>query len=402
MKDYLITALKAQALELAPEVVALRRDLHRHPELAFEEVRTAGVVAQTLTDMGLAPQTGIAKTGVVALLQGTAPGAESGPTLALRADMDALPITEQTGADYASTTLGKMHACGHDAHTASLLGTARLLMQHRQHLRGTVKFIFQPSEEKLPGGASVMIAEGVLRQPDVQAIVGQHVMPWLPAGTVGIRSGQYMASTDELYFTIRGKGGHGAMPHLAIDPVTIAAQLILALQQVVSRRLDPRQPAVLTIGRVEALGATNVIPEEVTMQGTFRAFDEATRAQAHQLTEEITQGLVRSMGGEVSLEIRRGYPVLHNDEALTARVRTDLEAFLGPENVKDLDLWPAAEDFAYYTQQVPGCFYRLGTGFTDPTANYGLHHSRFNIDEAALAHSTGLMAWLAISHLAAA
>ncbi len=392
-------SLKQKIQQLAetlyPAVVATRRDLHRHPELAFEEVRTAGVVQQRLTELGIAHQTGVAKTGVVGIIQGGKPG----KTLALRADMDALPILEENEVDYASTIPGKMHACGHDAHTASLLGTAEILMKIREELPGTIKLIFQPSEEKLPGGASVMIQEGVLKNPDVSHILGQHVMPQLPAGVVGIRPGMYMASTDELYLTVRGRGGHGAMPHNTTDPVAISAQLITALQQIVSRVADPRMPSVLTIGKVIANGATNVIPDSVYMEGTFRAFDESWRGEAHRRISQLAHGLVEGMGGKLELEIRRGYPVLFNDEALTARTRQRIVDYVGAERVVDLDLWTAAEDFAFYTHQIPGCFYRIGTRNEAAGIVHGLHTPRMNIDETALRTSTGLMAWLAVQEL---
>lgn len=394
----------AQALrELADgafgRTVATRRDLHRHPELAFDEHRTAGVVAQRLTELGIPHQTGVAQTGVVALIEGTASGAADGPTLALRADMDALPILETNTHDYCSTVPGRMHACGHDAHTASLLSTAALLQSLRHELPGRLKLVFQPSEEKIPGGASVMISEGVLENPAVAAIIGQHVMPQLPVGQVGIRPGLYMASTDELYLTVRGRGGHGAQPHLAIDPVVTAANIIVALQQVISRRNDPRRPSVLSVGRVIAEGATNIIPDSVYLEGTFRAFDEGWRMEAHGHIRKIVEGLAASFDCQAELEIRRGYPVLRNDEALTGRLRADISAYVGEENVVDLELWPAAEDFAFYTQQVPGCFYRIGTRNEARGIVHGLHTPRFDIDEEALRLAPGLMAWLAIQEL---
>ncbi len=390
----LAETLRAEARDLHPRVVAWRRHLHRHPELAFEEHETAAFVSERLTELGIAHRTGVARTGVVGEIVGQRPG----PTLALRADLDALPIAEANTHDYASTRPGKMHACGHDAHTASLLGTAALLMQHRDHICGTVRLIFQPSEEKLPGGASVMLAENALE--GTAAIVGQHVMPLLEVGRVGIRSGRYMASADEIYLDIIGRGGHAAQPHTLIDPVGIAAQLIVALQQLVSRRADPRLPSVLSFGRVEALGATNVIPERVHLEGTFRTFDESWRSRAHEAIRDMARGIVEGMGARLELEIRRGYPVLTNDEQLTASVRAAIEAYVGPENVVDLDLWMASEDFAYYTQALPGCFYRIGTRNEGRGIVHGLHTPQFDIDEEALALSTGLMAWLALDGLA--
>ncbi len=399
-----LTATIAQLAEREFErAVATRRDLHRHPELAFDEHRTASVVAQRLSALGIPHQTGVAQTGVVGLIAGTAPGAADGPTLALRADMDALPILEATDFgydhDYTSTIPGRMHACGHDAHTASLLATAAILSELKHTIRGRIKLVFQPSEEKIPGGASVMIAEGVLQNPAVSAIIGQHVMPQLPVGMVGIRPGLYMASTDELYLTVTGRGGHGAQPHTTLDPVLVSAHIIVALQQVISRRNDPRRPSVLSVGRVIAEGATNIIPDSVYLEGTFRAFDEAWRTEAHQHIRQIVEGVASAMGCTAQLEIRHGYPVLHNDEALTERLKADITAYVGPERVVDLDLWPAAEDFAFYTQQIPGCFYRIGTRNEARGIVHGLHTPRFDIDEQALRTSTGLMAWLALSEL---
>lgn len=392
-------ALSARSQAIQPEVVALRRDLHAHPELAFEEIRTAGVVKQQLDELGIPYRDGVAKTGVVATLQGTAPGAEDGPTIALRGDMDALPIQEANEVPYKSQHAGKMHACGHDVHTASLLGTARLLHEFRDKLPGTVRLVFQPSEERLPGGASVMIQEGVLDNPVVQGILGQHVMPILEAGKVGIRVGQYMASADEIYLTVRGKGGHAAHPYAAIDPVFISAQLITALQSIVSRSADPRTPSVLSFGVIRGGTAQNILPDEVRLEGTFRTFDEAWRFRAHELIRRTAQGIVEGLGGTIDVDIQVGYPVLHNDEALGTAVREDIIAFMGEDKVEDLPLWPAAEDFAYYTHQVPGCFYRLGTANAAKGITHGLHTPRFDIDENALAHSTGLMAWLAVRQL---
>lgn len=373
-----------------PEVQALRRELHQHPELAFEEEQTAALVCRELRSAGIPYNQGIARTGVVGIIQGASPG----PVLALRADMDALPILEQNDAPYCSKIPGKMHACGHDFHTSSLLGTAKILNAHKEHLKGTIKLIFQPSEEKLPGGASVMIQEGVLKNPEVQSILGQHVMPQLECGKVGIRSGMYMASTDEIYLSISGKGGHGALPHLSIDPVMITAQALVSLQQIVSRSADPRIPSVLTFGKVQANGATNIIPETVYLEGTFRTYDEKWRAEAHRLIRRTAEGIAEALGGKANLEIRRGYPVLYNDPALSQQTRKNIVDFVGEEQVVDLDLWTAAEDFAWYTQEIPGCFYRIGTRNEGKGIIHGLHTPQFDVDENALKISTGLMAWL--------
>ena len=382
------------AAQHAADTVALRRHLHAHPERSFAEHNTAAFVAAELKKIGLDPRP-CATTGLVALIEGR-PG---GPVVALRADMDALPITEANDVSYKSTNPGVMHACGHDAHTASLLGAARILNELKTEFTGTVKLFFQPGEEQIPGGASLMIADGALRNPAPDSILGQHVFPKLPAGQIGLRSGRYMASADELYLTVRGRGGHGAMPELNLDPVLVAAHLIVAAQQIVSRRANPKMPSVLSFGKVIANGATNVIPNEVYIEGTFRTLDEAWRTEAHGHLRRLCEGLAESMGATCDLEIRRGYPCLDNDPATTARVRAAAEAYLGPENVIDLDQWLAAEDFAYFSQAAPACFYRLGTRAPDGRFGASVHTPTFDIDETALAVGPGLMAWLALNEL---
>jgi amidohydrolase len=391
----MVEKIKRLAAEYAADTVALRRHLHAHPELSFEETNTAAFVTRELEKLGLQPQP-IAGTGVVALIEGR-PG---GPTIALRADMDALPIHELNEVDYRSTRPGVMHACGHDVHTASLLGAARILTALKNELPGSIKLMFQPGEEKLPGGASLMIKEGVLENPRPQSVLGQHVFPQLPAGQIGIRSGRYMASTDELYLTVRGRGGHGAMPEQNLDPVLVAAHIIVAAQQIVSRRASPKLPSVLSFGKVVANGATNVIPNEVYIEGTFRTLNEEWRNEAHGHLRRLCEGLAESMGASCELEIRRGYPYLENEPALTARIRAAAEAYLGVENVVELDQWMAAEDFAYYSQVAPACFYRLGTRAADGRFAASVHTPVFDIDEAALATGPGLMAWLAVQELA--
>ncbi|ALW85082.1 N-acyl-L-amino acid amidohydrolase [Hymenobacter sedentarius] len=391
----LLPRIQRLAAQYAADTVAIRHHLHAHPELSFEETQTAAFVTRELEKMGLSPRP-IANTGVLALIEGQ-PG---GPTIALRADMDALPIQETNDVPYKSTNPGVMHACGHDVHTASLLGAARILNDLKGEFRGTIKLMFQPGEERLPGGASLMIKEGVLENPKVTSVLGQHVFPHLPAGKVGIRSGRYMASTDELYLTVRGKGGHGAMPEMNLDPVLVAAHIIVAAQQIVSRRASPKIPSVLSFGKIIANGATNVIPNEVYIEGTFRTLNEEWRAEAHQHLRRLCEGLAESMGAVCELEIRHGYPYLENEPVLTARVKAAAEEFLGPENVVELDQWMAAEDFAYFSQAAPACFYRLGTRHEDGRFASSVHTPTFDIDEKALATGPGLMAWLAIKELA--
>jgi amidohydrolase len=377
------------------EVVAYRRHLHANPELSFKEFETSAFVKSKLTEWGI-PFEGIANTGVVGLITGDLP---SDQIIALRGDMDALPILEVNDKPYISKNPGVMHACGHDVHTSSLLGAAYILNSMKAEFGGTIKLIFQPGEEVLPGGASIMIAQGVLENPKPQHIIGQHVMPLIDAGKVGFRSGIYMASTDELYVTVTGKGGHGAQPQQNIDPVLISAHILVALQQIVSRNADPRLPSVLSFGKVIANGATNIIPNEVKMEGTFRTLDENWRKEAKRLMKKMAEGIAESMGGSCEFRIMDGYPFLINEEQLTANARAYAEDYLGKENVVDLDIWMAAEDFAYYSQVTDACFYRLGTGNAAKDTKYSVHHPNFDVDEDALKISTGLMAYIALKQL---
>ena len=377
------------------EVVANRRHLHANPELSFHETNTSAYVAGKLEELGLEYQR-MADNGLVALIKGQK---ASDRVVALRADMDALPITEANDVPYKSKNIGVMHACGHDAHTSSLLGTAKILTSLQSEFGGTVKLIFQPAEEKLPGGASLMIKEGVLENPKPQAVLGQHVMPLIDAGKVGFRAGKYMASTDELYVTVKGKGGHGAQPQQNIDPVIITAHMLTALQQVVSRFADPKSPSVLSFGKVIANGATNVIPNEVYLEGTFRTMDETWRNDAHIKMKKMAEGLCESMGGSCEFNIVRGYPFLINEEKLTAATRSHAEDYLGKENVLDLDIWMAAEDFAYYSQVADSCFYRLGTRNESRGITSSVHTPTFDVEEDAFKISTGLMAYLAVKQL---
>jgi len=371
------------------EVQDIRRHLHAHPELSFEEYKSSEYLKQTLDKWGIDYTSGWVKTGLVVELDGEQ---NSQQHIALRADMDALPISEKNDTSYRSSNDGMMHACGHDAHSAMLLGALKILHENKSQWGGKVRALFQPGEEKLPGGASLMIKEGALGTPLPDAIVAQHVFPELTAGKVGFREGMYMASTDELYFTIEGKGGHGAMPHKCIDPIWVASQVITALQQVSSRLAPPATPTVLSIGRIEGLGATNVIPSEVKMEGTFRTFNETWREKAHAHIEEIAQGICSSFGATLQIDIRKGYPVLHNDPAFTQRCRVRAEALLGKENVVDLPIRATAEDFAYYTQHMPGCFYRLGTAGANGDHSFPVHHPQFDIDEKSLEVGMAMLA----------
>ena len=371
-----------------------RRHLHQFPELSFQEKSTAQWVGDKLQAWGYQVTRNVGGHGLVATLKNG-----EGKGIALRADMDALPIQEETQKPYASEHSGAMHACGHDAHTASLLGTAAILQQLKAEFGGTIKLIFQPAEELLPGGANQMIKEGVLENPKPQAVLGQHVMPFIETGKVGFRSGKYMASTDELYVTVKGKGGHAAQPQQNIDPVMITAQILVSLQQIVSRTANPNIPSVLSFGKVQANGATNVIPNEVKLEGTFRTMDEAWRAEAHIRMKKMAEGIAESMGGSCEFDIRIGYPFLVNEEKLTAQAKQYAQEYLGKENVLDLDIWMAAEDFAYYSQVTDACFYRLGTRNEAKGITSSVHTPTFDIDENAFAISTGLMAYIALKRL---
>jgi amidohydrolase len=390
--------VKELASQNLNDVIAIRRHMHMHPELSFKEFQTADYVWDQLSQLGINDKHRMAGTGIVALINGTK---GPGKTIALRADMDALPIVEANDVPYKSLNNGVMHACGHDAHTSSLLGAARILHSLRHEFCGTVKLIFQPGEEKLPGGASMMIKEGVLESPAPAGIIGQHVMPLIDAGKVGFRSGIYMASTDEIYVTIKGKGGHGAMPHLNIDPILIASHMIVSLQQIVSRNANPTMPSVLSFGKIMGNGATNVIPNEVYLEGTFRTLDEKWRDEAHSRILKMAKAVVEGMGATVDFEIRRGYPALVNHPELTAFARKGAEDYLGKNNVLDLDIWMAAEDFAFYSQQTKACFYRLGTRNEAKGITSSVHTPTFDIEEKSLETGMGLMAYLAMSQLSA-
>ncbi|MCX2744887.1 M20 family metallopeptidase [Mangrovivirga sp. M17] len=394
--SHLADKIKKSNQEIFSEVLANRRHIHKNPELSFQEHNTCAYVKEQLEKIGVDEIKEMADTGLVALIKGNNPDSS---IVALRADMDALPIKEANDVEYKSVKDGVMHACGHDVHTSSLLGTAKILNEVKSDFNGTVKLIFQPGEEKFPGGASIMIKEGVLQNPNPKSIIGQHVMPLIDAGKVGFRSGMYMASADEIYVTVKGKGGHGAMPEMNIDPVVITSHIIVALQQIVSRVASPKIPSVLSFGKVIADGATNVIPDEVKIEGTFRTFDEEWRKEAHKKMKKMAEGIADSMGGSCEFNIKVGYPHLKNNPELADRTKSWAKEFLGEENVVDLDLWLAGEDFSYYSHEVPACFYRLGTRNEEKGITNSVHTPKFDIDENALKIGPGLMAWLAIKEL---
>lgn len=396
MNNLLIDKIKSLSEEYLTEIIQIRRYLHANPELSEKEYNTADFICKTLDSYNISFIRNVGGNGIVAKIEGKQP---QSATIALRADMDALPIHELNTCEYKSLNPGVMHACGHDVHMASLLGASKILNQLRDHFEGTIRLIFQPSEEKFPGGALAMINDGVLKNPVPERIFGQHVLPTLETGKVGFKPGRYMASTDEVYLTVKGKGGHAATPELNIDPVLIASHIIVALQQVVSRSASPGIPTVLSFGRVIAEGRTNIIPSKVKMDGTLRTFDEAWRAAAHEKITSIAKGMAESMGGTCDVFIDKGYPYLVNDEIATTEAKVLAQQYLGAENVVDLDQRMTAEDFAYYSHIIPACFYRLGVKDPAWTHIRNLHTAEFDADERSLAAGMGLMAWLAVNQI---
>ena len=385
--------IKSLAQQYATEFTDIRRHLHAHPELSYQEFETSKFVQGKLKAFGI-PFEVKATTGVVGLIKGKNPESR---IIALRADMDALPIKEENDIPYKSKNEGVMHACGHDVHTACLLGAAKILNELKEEWEGTVKLIFQPGEEKNPGGASLMIKDGVLENPKPQAILALHVNTILEVGQLSFRGGKVMASADEIYITVKGKGGHAASPHLTVDPILISSHLVIALQQLVSRNNNPFNPSVLSITSFNGGNTTNVIPNEVKLMGTFRAMDEEWRFKAHELIRKITTDLVSSMGGTVDLHIDVGYPCVMNNEKVNANARKKAEQYMGAKNVSETELRMGAEDFGYYAQQIPACFYRLGTMNTAKGITAGVHTPVFNIDESAIEIGMGMMAWLGSS-----
>jgi hippurate hydrolase len=385
--------IRQLASRYADEFINVRRYLHAHPELSYQEFETSAYVQEHLKELGV-PYSVMATTGVVGIIEGQEP---SSRVVALRADMDALPIQEANDIDYKSTRPGIMHACGHDVHTSCLLGAAKILQETRDQWKGTIKLIFQPGEEKNPGGASLMIRDGVLENPKPAAIFGLHVHPQLNIGQVSFREGMVMASADEIYITVRSKGGHAAAPHLTADTILVASHIVVALQQVISRNRDPHQPSVLSITSFQGGHTTNVIPSEVKLMGTFRAMNETWRFRAHELIREIVEGTAKSMGAEIDLHIDIGYPTVYNNEVLHHQAKDLAIAYMGKPHVEETELRMGAEDFGYYSQQIPGCFFRLGVMNVAKGITSGVHTPTFNIDERAIETGMGMMAWLGAS-----
>ena len=388
--------IKALAKEFAPAQIAVRHHLHANPELSYQEFKTAAYVRAQLLEMGIAAEEK-ATTGLVAIIEGKNP---SSRVMALRADMDALPIQEENDVPYKSTVAGVMHACGHDVHTSILLGAAKILLATKDIWEGTVKLFFQPGEEKNPGGASYMIRDGALQNPAPEAIVALHVHPGLETGKLSFRKGRVMASADEIYITIKGPGGHAASPHLAADTILVASHVIISLQQIISRNRNPVSPSVLSICSMQGGNTTNVIPSEVKLMGTFRAMDETWRYKAHELITKTAKGVAESMGATIDVLIDVGYPTVDNDPAFTETAWKLADDYMGAQNVLETEMRMGAEDFGYYTQQIPGCFFRLGVRDEAAGIIHNVHTPNFNIDENAIEIGMGIMAWLgATAHI---
>ncbi|WP_068472802.1 M20 metallopeptidase family protein [Saccharicrinis aurantiacus] len=378
------------------EIIGIRRHIHENPELSFEEFETSKYICSKLDEYGISYKAGYVKTGIIGTIKGKNPDKR---VIALRADMDALPIDENETHDIKSCNKGVMHACGHDAHSASLLGTAKILNELKNEWEGTILLIFQPGEEKFPGGAKLMMEEGALDNPKPEIILGQHVLPDMDAGDVGFKEGMYMASGDEIYLTITGKGGHAAMPHTLTDNVLVTSHIIVALQQIVSRFVAASIPTVLSFGKVIANGATNIIPEKVEVAGTLRTMNEEWRAKIKEQIKKVATEMASSMGANCEVKINDGYPVVTNEATVTEMAYNAAQDYLGTKHVHKMDIRMTAEDFGYYTEKFPCTFYRFGVKQDGDKKTGGLHTPGFNLNEDALETSVGLMAYLAIEAL---
>lgn len=392
----MISKIQQSLEQFYPELLRIRQHIHQYPELSFQEEATSKFIIAELEKLNIPYQKNIAGTGIVALVKGKKPERKC---IAIRAELDALPITELNDTAYKSKNIGVMHACGHDVHSTCLLGVGKLLQEFKDDWEGTVKLIFQPGEEMHPGGGSLMIAENVLENPKVEAILALHVYPHLPAGTLGFRAGQYMASTDEIHIKIIGKGGHAALPHQSIDPISIAAQCIVGLQQIVSRKSNPVVPAVLSFGKISAGTVNNVIPDELILEGTLRTMDEKWREEAHTMIKDIVESTAKAYGAKAEIRIPKGYPSLYNDPKLTQQMVHWAQEYIGAENVKELSLRMTADDFAFYSHQVPGCYFRLGTNLNNEKYTASVHNAHFDIEPKAMLTGVGTMTYAAMQLL---
>jgi amidohydrolase len=383
MNPEFVSKLHKRVDEIFEKVKGYREHLHENPELSFQEYNTMNFVSEQLTKIGISHERNVAGTGVVGIIRGYHHSPDQ-PCLGLRADLDALPILEGNEVSYKSKNEGVMHACGHDVHTSILLGAAELLFQMKDELPNPVKLIFQPGEEMHPGGASLMIQAGVLQNPNVSSMFGLHVFPELPAGKVGLKEGLYMASSDEIHLQIQGVGGHGALPEKCINPLMMGAEFVLKAQELIKEKASDDIPTVLSFGRFEALGSTNVIPSSAEIKGTFRTMNEEWRAEAHQILEKLAESISLKYKGLAQLKISKGYPFLVNSIELTRNLKSTFNEVLGVENVKELKIRMTAEDFAFYSQKIPVCFFRLGTGFSDGRENFSVHHPKFDVDSDCL------------------
>ena len=383
------------AAKIFPEVVALRRDIHLHPELSYEEVRTTALITDYLLGLGIMPEPALLETGVIALIRGGRKS-RNGKVVALRADIDALPLGEENLHGFCSLESGKMHACGHDMHTAMLLGAAKILSSMKDELAGDVLLIFQPAEEKAPGGAKPFLDAGLFKTYHPSVIIGQHCFPNVETGKVALCKGSFMAAADELYFTVTGQGGHASAPQKAADPVLAAAHIITAVQHLVSRVVPPHEPAVVSIASIHGGNAPNVIPRQVTMSGTMRTMNEEVRSALQERLRQTVEHVAAGLGVEGEVEIRKGYPVLFNDLAVTERAETVCAEYLGTENVLQSEPIMTAEDFAYYLQECPGTFWQIGTGTPQQEKSNTLHSPTFNPEERALEIGSGLFAYAAL------
>ena len=387
LKELLSTKVSA----IYEKIKGYREHLHQNPELSYKEFNTMEYVAAKLKEIGIPYEKGVAGTGIIGIIR-SSKHSENQACIGLRADLDALPIQEQNTASYKSKVDGIMHACGHDVHTSILLGAAEILFELREDLEHPVKLIFQPGEEKNPGGASLLIEAGVLENPKVKEMYALHVFPELEVGKLGMRSGLYMASSDELHLEIIGVGGHGAMPEKCINPILIGSEFIIEAQNSIAKNCPKEVPCVISFGHFDALGATNVIPERAEIKGTFRTMNEEWRGKAAILLMDLANNLENKYKGNVNLEISKGYPFLKNDEELTEKLKTKFESFFGPENIEGLALRMTSEDFSFYSQTIPVCFFRLGVGNKEKGIIYSVHHPKFDIDSACL--KTGMLAMI--------